>query len=89
MILSNRGRNLMFTMNDVVYIDQGEEDGVEKGDRLQVYVYPLNVDEDEEDMNPEVIGEIVIISIQEDTSTGVILTAADPIFPGQKVRSKP
>lgn len=87
-IISNRGNNLMFTMNDVVFLDQGEEDGVDLGDRLEVYAYPLTIDEDEDDINPEVIGEITIISIQEDTSTGVILNAVEPIFPGHKVRSK-
>ena len=87
-IISNRGNNLMFTMNDVVFLDQGEEDGVDLGDRFEIYAYPLTIDEDEDDINPEVIGEITIISIQEDTSTGVILNAAEPIFPGHKVRSK-
>ena len=87
-IISNRGNNLMFTMNDVVFLDQGEEDGVDLGDRFEIYAYPLTIDEDEDDLNPEVIGEITIISIQEDTSTGVILNAAEPIFPGHKVRSK-
>ena len=87
-ILSNRGNNLMFTMNDVVYVDQGEEDGMDVGDRLEIYAYPLTIDEDEEDINPEIIGEIAVISIQEDTSTGVILNATEPIIPGHKVRSK-
>jgi hypothetical protein len=87
-ILSNRGDNLMFTMNEVVFIDQGEEDGVEVGDRLEIYAYPLTIDEDEDDINPEIIGEITIISIQEDTSTGVILNVTEPIIPGHKVRSK-
>ena len=87
-ILSNRGDNMMFTMNEVVYIDKGEEDGMEVGDRLDIYAYPLNIDEDEEDLNPEIIGEITIISIQEDTSTGIILNVTEPIIPGHKVRSK-
>jgi hypothetical protein len=87
-IIANRGDNLMFTMTDVVFVDQGEEDGVEVGDRLEIYAYPLTIDEDEDDINPEVIGEIAIISIQEDTSTGVILSVTEPIIPGHKVRSK-
>ena len=87
-IISNRGNNLMFTMNDVVFLDQGEEDGVDLGDRFEIYAYPLTIDEDEDDINPEVIGEITVISIQEDTSTGVILNAIEPIFPGHKIRSK-
>ena len=87
-IISNRGNNLMFTMNEVVFIDQGEEDGVEVGDRLEIYAYPLTIDEDEEDINPEIIGEIAVISLQEDTSTGVILNATEPIIPGHKIRSK-
>ncbi|MCH7651730.1 MAG: hypothetical protein IIA63_11310 [Nitrospinae bacterium] len=87
-ILSNRGNNLMFTLNDVVYLDKGETDGVDQGDRFEVYAYPLTIDEDEEDINPQVIGEIAIISIQEDTSTGVVMSASEPLFPGLKVRSK-
>ncbi len=87
-IISNRGNNLMFTMNEVVYLDQGEEDGVDLGDRFEIYAYPLTIDEDEDDINPEIIGEIAVISIQEDTSTGVILNATEPIFPGHKIRSK-
>lgn len=87
-ILSNRGNNLMFTLNDVVYLDQGEEDGVDLGDRFEVYAYPLTIDEDEDDINPAVIGEITIISVQEDTSTGVVLNASEPLFPGLKIRSK-
>ncbi len=87
-IISNRGNNLMFTMNDVVFLDQGEEDGLDLGDRFEIYAYPLTIDEDEDDINPEVIGEITVISIQEDTATGVILNAIEPIFPGHKIRSK-
>ncbi len=87
-IISNRGNNLMFTMNEVVYLDQGEEDGVDLGDRFEIYAYPLTIDEDEDDINPEIIGEIAVISIQEDTSTGVILNVTEPIFPGHKIRSK-
>jgi hypothetical protein len=87
-ILSSRGASLMFTMNDVVYLDRGEDEGVDLGDRFEVYAYPLTIDEDEDDINPEVIGEITIISIQEDTSTGVILNATEPIIPGHKIRSK-
>ena len=87
-ILSNRGNNLMFTTNEVVYIDQGEDNGMDVGDRLEIYAYPLTIDEDEDDINPAIIGEIAVISIQEDTSTGVILNSTEPIFPGHKVRSK-
>jgi len=87
-IISSRANSMMFTMNDVVFLDQGEEDGVDLGDRFEIYAYPLTIDEDEDDINPEVIGEITVISIQEDTSTGVILNAAEPIFPGHKIRSK-
>ena len=87
-IISSRGNTLMFTMNDVVFLDQGEEDGVDLGDRFEIYAYPMTIDEDEDDINPEVIGEIAVISIQEDTSTGVILNATEPIFPGHKIRSK-
>ena len=87
-ILANRGDNLMFTMNDVVFLDMGEAEGVDKGDRFEIYAYPLTIDEDEEDINPAIIGEIAIISVQEDTSTGVILNASEPIMPGHKIRSK-
>jgi hypothetical protein len=87
-ILGNRGASLMFTMNEVIYLDQGEDEGVDLGDRFEIYAYPLTIDEDEDDINPEIIGEITIISIQEDTSTGVILNATEPIIPGHKVRSK-
>ena len=87
-IISSRDNTLMFTMNDVVFLDQGEEDGVDLGDRFEIYAYSLTIDEDEDDINPEIIGEITVISIQEDTSTGVILNAIEPIFPGHKIRSK-
>lgn len=87
-ILANRGNNLMFTMNDVVFIDKGEDDGVDQGDRFEIYSYPLTIDEDEEDINPAIIGEIAIISVQEETSTGIILSVTEPIIPGHKVRSK-
>ena len=87
-ILSSRSDTLMFTTNEVVFLDQGEDDGVEVGDRLDIYAYPLTIDEDEDDINPDVIGEIAVISIQEDTSTGVILNVTEPIYPGHKVRSK-
>ena len=87
-ILSGRSDTLMFTTNEMVYLDQGEDDGVEVGDRLEIYAYPLTIDEDEDDLNPDVIGEIAVISIQEDTSTGIILNVTEPIIPGHKVRSK-
>ncbi len=87
-ILGNRDNTLMFITNEVVFLDQGEEDGVEVGDRFEIYAYPLTIDEDEDDINPEIIGEIAVISIQEDTSAGVILNVTEPIITGHKVRSK-
>ena len=87
-VIGNRGNNLIFTMNDVIFMDRGEGDGVDVGDRFEIYAYPLTIDEDEEDINPDVIGEITVISVQEETSTGVILNASEPITPGHKIRTK-
>ena len=87
-IISNRGNNLIFTMNDVVYLDIGEEDGVDVGDRFEIYAYPLTIDEDPEDINPDIIGEVTVISVQEETATGIVLNASEPLIPGQKIRSK-
>ena len=76
---------------EVVFLDQGRSDGLRVGD--SVYVYEQrdpwsDVKSEDEDLPPAVIGRVVVVRVDEDQSTGVIVDADRPIAVGHRVASR-
>ena len=75
----------------MVFLDQGRSDGLRVGD--SVYVYEQrdpwsDVKSEDEDLPPAVIGRVVVVRVDEDQSTGVIVDADRPIAVGHRVASR-
>ncbi len=87
-ILSNRINRLMAATHDLVFIDIGSKDNVQRGDRFEVYIYPQSVDAREGTVLPHVIGELIVVSTKPETATAKVVKSTSPIVPGQKIRSK-
>lgn len=78
---------------EIVYLDLGANHKVEVGDRLVAYLIPQTEDEKINNgfithMLPHIIGELVVINVQPDTSSALILQSDRPITPGTRVKSK-
>ncbi len=87
-VLSNRINRLMASTHDLVFIDIGSKDNVQRGDRFEVYIYPQSVDAREGTILPHIIGELIIVSTKSETATAKVVKSTSPIVPGQKIRSK-
>ncbi|MFQ5716031.1 MAG: hypothetical protein ACE5GQ_02905 [Nitrospinales bacterium] len=83
---------------DIVYIDKGEAQNVELGDRFEIYAYTGVAPADgsygfswpqREQTAPLVIGELQIVATQQDTATAVIRKHSQEMFVGQRVRYVP
>jgi hypothetical protein len=62
----------------VVYLDLGEEAGVEPGDVLTIF-RPRN------DLPRWNIGQLVVLTVEDGTSTAKVARAVSEIFPGDRV----
>ena len=73
-----------------VYIDVGAAQNVDPGDRFEVYIIPKSGQWSfgSRALTPHVIGDLLVISVQEESSTVVVINSTEPLFPGQKIRSK-
>ncbi len=76
---------------EVVFLDQGREDGVRVGDSVYIYEqrdpWADGAEEDEE-LPPSVIGRVVVVRVDEEHSTGVIVDADRPIKQGHRFASR-
>ncbi|MCB1049631.1 MAG: LysM peptidoglycan-binding domain-containing protein [Acidobacteria bacterium] len=75
---------LSFGIDDVVYIDKGERDGIKAGDVFSVrhpmdYVYSTGKKHELLGMAIDQVGRIRIIAVQERGSTGVVIDACDRV----------
>lgn len=68
---------------DVVYLDKGNADGVEPGDRFLVYVEP-----DKRGFPREMIGEVQVLLVKEHTSTAFVRKSTKPMGKGSAVDFK-
>ena len=76
---------------EVVFLDQGRSDGLRVGDSIYVYEQRdpwSDVKSEDEDLPPAVIGRVVVVRVDEDQSTGVIVDADRPIQVGNRVASR-
>jgi LysM repeat protein len=65
---------------DIVYIDKGEEDGVEPGDRFSVFGQP-----EEADMPKKLIGEVQVFLVKKATATAVVRKSTEALARGDEI----
>jgi hypothetical protein len=76
---------------EIVFIDRGDRDGVIVGDHFSIYqkgVSPEGIRKDEEAKLPvPKVGEAVVVSVQEGTSTALVTHSSQSIYIGDIVVS--
>lgn len=65
---------------DVVYLDKGGADGIEPGDRLNVFI-----DNEDSDLPRKLIGEVQVFTVKDNTSTAVVRKSTDTLAKGDRV----
>ncbi len=95
-VIAFRRESYQAGLNDIVYIDRGLKDNVRPGDRFEFYKVPTVEEADWNELQPrvqplipQVIGEMQVLKVQEETATGVITNSQNPIKLGQHIRYKP
>ncbi len=87
-IASKRGSKILGE-NDIVYIDRGVEDGVERGNAFTVYK-PCELIKDglHDEMiriPEEILGELIVLKTNGHTSVGLITQSYKEMHPGEKI----
>jgi len=68
---------------DIVYLDRGSADGVEPGDRLNVYLEHEN-----RKLPRKLVGEVQVFIVKENTSTAMVRMSTDTLAKGDIVDFK-
>ena len=79
-ILEVTDRRSINAQTDVVYLDMGNSEGVEPGDRFIVYDEPSK-----RGFPKKAIGEVQVILVKEKTSTAVVKRSSEPMGKGNAV----
>jgi hypothetical protein len=101
-ILDSREGYQLSGENDIVYIDIGSTDQVEVGDRFDVIagsheeklvrrsLVPIVdeiLDKDDRQLMDRKIGQILVISAEQETATAIITDSEEPVLPGHRIHS--
>ncbi len=76
------GRTINAT-TDIVYLDVGGRDGVEPGDRFNVYIEPRS-----RSYPKKLIGEVQVFLVRKRTSTAIVTKSVDTLAKGDLILSK-
>lgn len=71
----------------LVYIDLGTQDGVQRGNLLEVVTRGDGFTKDEEGLPIEVIGQVMVVDAQAGASTAIVTRSAREIRVGDKLRT--
>lgn len=83
--------NVLVTTGETVFLNVGRADGARVGDSFHVVVQrddALDLEEDDESLPESVTGRVVVVRVDEYTSTAVITEASRPIDEGDRVVQK-
>lgn len=88
-IVGNKDSTLFSGSGVEVYLDVGAAQNVDPGDRFEVYIVP-SVEGwfSDQELTPHVIGDLLVVSVQEESATAIVINATQPLLAGQKIRSK-
>jgi hypothetical protein len=82
-------RLMLIGDRQLVFIDLGEEDGIEPGHGFVVFRQPKvrNLDTGKEKtLSPEIIGKVVVLAVEPDTAAVLVTESTSELFPGDQVR---
>jgi hypothetical protein len=82
-ILEVTDKRSINAQTDVVYLDKGDFDGVEPGDRFTVYQKPAK-----RGFPRKVIGEVQVLIVKEHTATAIVQKSTEPMGRGSAVEFK-
>jgi outer membrane biosynthesis protein TonB len=82
-ILEVTDRHAINAQTDIVYLDKGSLDGVEPGDRFNVYARPAK-----KGFPRRTVGEVLVFLVKDRTSTGVISQSSEEISRGEAIGFK-
>jgi len=77
MIVDLKATRTLIAQYDVVYLDWGREDGLQVGDRLEVFRAPLSLS-----VPRRVVAELKVIAVEDHTATGLIVRSTEPLLRG-------
>ncbi len=89
-IIRSEERSALIGQDKLVFIDKGENDGVEVGQSYNILHQPVAAPEPgtpKIGLKPVNVGEILVLHTEDTTATGLITASTKPIKPDDKVRS--
>jgi len=87
-IVANKRNTPSFARNDIVYIDLGKADGVEAGNKLEVYI-PGEVVKDKtgtKHLPDKIIGKLLVLDPKERTSVALVIESLKEFKIGERIR---
>lgn len=87
-IVANKRNTPSFARNDIVYIDLGKAEGVEAGNKLEVYI-PGEVVKDKtgtRKLPDKIIGELLVLDPKEHTSVALVIKSLKEFKIGERIR---
>lgn len=92
-ITASKGERTTFGERDIVYIDLGKKDGMERGNSFIVYkegetVMDSSDDEKSYKLPSITIGRLLILSAKEGSSVAIIIKSIEEMRVGQKIKSE-
>jgi len=82
-IIGTEEKNRLFGYNNIVFINKGKEDGIQKGQEYSIYELKIA---DRVRVNI-VFGSLLILHVEEAASTAIITYSAHSMHPGEKFRT--
>ena len=88
-VLESKSDIMLNGIGNVVYIDVGKDDSIVPGHTFSIFQYTRNAydpDREEKVTIPGVnIGQLVVLSVEESTATGLVIKSSRQIEPGNVV----
>jgi LysM repeat protein len=81
-VLEVRDGRTINAQTDIVYLDQGSADGLEPGDRLNVYL-----EREDSELPRKLVGEVQVFIVKENTATAVVRKSTDTLAKGDMIES--
>jgi hypothetical protein len=89
-IIRAENRNVLIGQYELVFINQGENVGISKGQYYTIFRHPLGQPGKHEKpikLTPVPIGRALVLHAEDETATCLITTSTEPINPGDKIHT--
>lgn len=92
-IIASLEKKVGVAENDIVYLDKGENSGLEQGNTMDIFRPTTTVDDPMSSkkktitLPPAELGRLIIIRVEDDTSTAFIIKSKQVIYKGDRVKT--